>query len=122
MSIVESTPPETSQGGGAQPQRRGLLMRPGLIRGAWCFAVFFLVGLYLVAGVRWLAGWDPVYDWSIIVLVGALIPGRSAFCSASAPSTTGSTGSRGGRLLPRIIQVTARIPGRTISGSTPITR
>ena len=79
MSIVESTPPETGQGGGAQPQRRGLLMRPGLIRGAWCFAVFFLVGLYLVAGVRWLAGWDPVYDWSIIVLVGALILGPVGF-------------------------------------------
>ena len=42
-------------------------MRPGFMRGAWCFALFFLVGLYLVAGIRWLAGWDPVYDWNIIV-------------------------------------------------------
>ena len=47
-------------------------MRPGFVRAAWCFALFFLIGLYLVAGIRWLAGWDPVYDWNIIVLVGGL--------------------------------------------------
>jgi hypothetical protein len=54
-------------------------MRPGLIRGAWCFVLFFLAGLYLVAGVRWLAGWDPVYDWNIIVLVGGLTMGPVGF-------------------------------------------
>ena len=41
--------------------------------------MFFLVGLYLVAGVRWLAGWDPIYDWNIIVLVGGLTLGPVGF-------------------------------------------
>ena len=52
---------------------------PGFVRAAWCFALFFLVGLYLVAGIRWLAGWDPVYDWNIIVLVGGLTMGPVGF-------------------------------------------
>jgi cytochrome c oxidase subunit I len=47
-------------------------MRPGLVRGAWCAGVFFLIGMYIVVSLRWLAGWDPVYDWTIITLVGAL--------------------------------------------------
>ena len=64
---------------GAPPRQRGLLMRPGFIRGAWCFALFFLAGLYLVAGIRWLAGWDPIYDWNIIVLVGGLTMGPVGF-------------------------------------------
>ena len=79
MRIVEGTPPEAGHAGGAEPRRSGLLTRPGLIRGAWCFAAFFLAGLYLVAGVRWLAGWDPVYDWNIIVLVGGLTMGPVGF-------------------------------------------
>ena len=78
MSVVEHTSHDTGHGSGA-PRRRGLLMRPGFIRGAWCFALFFLVGLYLVAGIRWLAGWDPVYDWNIIVVVGALTMGPIGF-------------------------------------------
>ena len=39
-------------------------MRPGLIRAAWCSVVFFLIGMYIVVPIRWLAGWDPVYDWT----------------------------------------------------------
>ena len=79
MSVVEHTSHESGHGHGAAPRQRGLLMRPGFIRGAWCFALFFLAGLYLVAGIRWLAGWDPVYDWSIIVLVGGLTMGPIGF-------------------------------------------
>ena len=77
MSVVEHTPHD--MGHSAPPRKRGLLMRPGLIRGAWCFVLFFLAGLYLVAGIRWLAGWDPVYDWNIIVLVGGLTMGPVGF-------------------------------------------
>ena len=58
--------------GQATPRRRGLLMRPGLVRGLWCAALFFLIGLYIVAGIRWLAGWDPVYDWEVIILVSGI--------------------------------------------------
>ena len=48
------------------PRPRGLLMRAGLVRAGWCAALFFLVGMYIVVSLRWLAGWDPVYDWNII--------------------------------------------------------
>ena len=73
MSVVEHTPHDSGHhGAGSPPHRRSLLMRPGFIRAAWCFVLFFLIGLYIVAGVRWLAGWDPVYDWNIIVVVAGL--------------------------------------------------
>ncbi len=65
--------------GSPAPARRGLLMRPGLVRAAWCSLLFFVVGLYIVAGIRWLAGWDPVYDWEIIVLIGAMVTGPIGF-------------------------------------------
>ncbi len=47
-------------------------MRAGLIRAAWCAGLFFLIGMYIVVTLRWLAGWDPVYDWNVITVVGAL--------------------------------------------------
>ena len=72
MSVVEHTSHGAGHGSGAPSSQRSILMRPGFVRAAWCFALFFLVGLYLVAGIRWLAGWDPIYDWNIIVLVGGL--------------------------------------------------
>jgi cytochrome c oxidase subunit I len=85
MTVAEpashgSTPPggDTALGPGTPP-RRSVLARPGPVRGVLCFAVFFLVGLYLVAGTRWLAGWHPTYDWEIIVLVGGLVLGPVGF-------------------------------------------
>ena len=65
--------------------------------------------------------------------LGREVPGRRAHrradrrrrcssSSASAPSTTGSTGRRASRPAPRTTPRTARRPGRTTSASTPITR
>ena len=79
MSVVEHTSHGPAHGAGAPPHRRNIFMRPGFVRGIWCFALFFLIGLYLVAGIRWLAGWDPIYDWNIIVLVGGLTLGPVGF-------------------------------------------
>ena len=70
---------EPGHGPVAQPPSRGLLMRPGLLRGLWCSALFFLIGLYIVAGIRWLAGWEPVYDWEIITLVSAMVTAPIGF-------------------------------------------
>ncbi|MFN8222810.1 MAG: cbb3-type cytochrome c oxidase subunit I [Gaiellales bacterium] len=64
---------------GAPPRQRGIFMRPNLLRATWCAALFFVVGLYIVAGIRWLAGWDPVYDWEIIVLISAMVTGPIGF-------------------------------------------
>jgi cytochrome c oxidase subunit 1 len=55
------------------PRKRGILMRAGWVRATWCTALFFFIGMYIVVALRWLAGWDPVYDWTIITLVGALV-------------------------------------------------
>ena len=35
--------------------------------------------MYLVVFFRWLAGWEPVYDWTIITLVGALVAAPIGF-------------------------------------------
>ena len=54
-------------------------MRPGYVRALWCAAAFFLIGMYIVVSILWLAGWDPVYDWNIITAVGALTTGPIGF-------------------------------------------
>jgi cytochrome c oxidase subunit 1 len=54
-------------------RRRGILMRPGWIRAAWVMALFFLIGMYLVVGLRFLFGWEPFYDWTIITVVAATV-------------------------------------------------
>src|SRR5262245_62755514 len=47
-------------------------MQAGWLRSAWCTALFCVVGMGIVVFLRWIAGWDPVLDWTIITLVGAL--------------------------------------------------
>ena len=63
---------------GAGP-RRGYLMRPGWVRAAWCTATFFLIGMFIVVALRGLAGWDPVWDWEIIVLVAGMVTAPIGF-------------------------------------------
>jgi cytochrome c oxidase subunit 1 len=72
MTAIADHEPKTQHGHGAPP-RRGRLMRPGWLRAAWCTVAFYLIGMYIVVALRWLAGWEPVYDWTIIVLAGALV-------------------------------------------------
>ncbi len=62
-----------------RPRPRGILMRAGWIRAIWCTALFYWIGMYLVVASRWLGGLHPVYDWTIIVLVGALIAAPIGF-------------------------------------------
>jgi cytochrome c oxidase subunit 1 len=62
-----------------RPPRRSFLMRPGLVRAAWVACAFFLIGMYIVVTLRWIAGWDPVYDWELIVLVGGMITAPIGF-------------------------------------------
>ena len=54
-------------------------MRPGYVRALWCTALFFLIGMYIVVTLRWIAGWDPVYDWEYIVLVGGMVTAPLGF-------------------------------------------
>ena len=49
------------------------LLAPGFLRAAWMTPLFFGIGFVIVAGIRSLAGWEPVYDWLIIVTVAGLI-------------------------------------------------
>ena len=57
----------------------GIFMRPGYVRALWCTALFFLIGMYIVVALRWIAGWDPVYDWEYIVLVGGMVTAPLGF-------------------------------------------
>jgi cytochrome c oxidase subunit I len=59
--------------------RRGLLMRPGLIRAVWVMALFFLLGMYIVVGLRWLFGWEPFYDWTIITVIAGTVTAPIGF-------------------------------------------
>jgi cytochrome c oxidase subunit I len=61
------------------PRPRGLLMRAGWIRAAWCTALFYGIGMGIVVLSRWGGGLDPVLDWTIIVLIGALIAAPIGF-------------------------------------------
>jgi cytochrome c oxidase subunit I len=47
-------------------------MRAGWIRAAWCTALFYGVGMGIVVLSRWAAGLH-VMDWTVIVLIGALV-------------------------------------------------
>jgi cytochrome c oxidase subunit I len=48
------------------------LLAPGWLRVPWMTALFGAIGLGLVVGIRALAGWDPVWDWPVIVTVSFL--------------------------------------------------
>jgi cytochrome c oxidase subunit 1 len=61
------------------PRRRGPLMRPGWIRAAWVTPLFFAIGMFLVVGFRALAGWDPAYEWNIIVVVAGMVTAPIGF-------------------------------------------
>ena len=54
-------------------------MRPGYLRAIWTTALFFLLGMYIVVTIRWIAGWDPVYQWEIIVLVAGMVTAPLGF-------------------------------------------
>ncbi len=78
-TVTQHGPADAAHGHGPAHDERNIFMRPNLLRAAWVAAVFFWVGMYIVVGVRWLAGWDPVYDWTIIVLVGGLVTAPIGF-------------------------------------------
>ena len=46
---------------------------PGLFRGLWLAAAFFGAGALLVAGLRFWWGWDPVWNWEIIVTIAGMV-------------------------------------------------
>jgi cytochrome c oxidase subunit I len=48
------------------------LLAPGWLRIPWMTALFAAIGFGLVAGLRALAGWDPVLEWPAIVTVSLL--------------------------------------------------
>ena len=48
------------------------LLAPGWLRAPWMTALFFAIGTGIVVGIRSLAGYDPVWDWVVIVTVAGL--------------------------------------------------
>ncbi|MDQ3778684.1 MAG: cbb3-type cytochrome c oxidase subunit I, partial [Actinomycetota bacterium] len=58
----------------APPPPRGLrrALAPGWLRAPWMTALFAAIGFGIVAGLRALAGWDPVLDWEPIITVAFL--------------------------------------------------
>jgi cytochrome c oxidase subunit I len=58
---------------------RRYLLGPGWIRAIWMAALFFGLGLGLVVGLRWLAGWHPIFFWEAIITVAALVAAPVGF-------------------------------------------
>src|SRR5262245_10153572 len=56
---------------GPPPKRTGLKRwtAPGWYRVIWCIPLFFLIGVAIVALIRWAAHWDPAFEWYIITTV-----------------------------------------------------
>src|SRR6266567_4102863 len=73
--VTSATVPHDELHAGPKPSPRGWrrVLAPGWLRVPWMTALFFGIGLGLVVGLRSLAGWDPVFNWLIIVSIGALI-------------------------------------------------
>jgi len=74
-TLHDAHPPAPAQHGTA----RRLLLGAGWIRAAWMFCLFALIGVGIVVGLRWAAGWTPFLDKQIAVLVGLLVCGPIGF-------------------------------------------
>jgi cytochrome c oxidase subunit 1 len=48
------------------------LLVAGWLRVPWMVALFAAVGIGLVTGIRGLAGWDPTWDWPVVITVAFL--------------------------------------------------
>ena len=55
-----------TQHGHPAPRRRGIFMRPGYLRALWVTPLFFLIGMYIVVGIR-----APTINGSLRFIVGA---------------------------------------------------
>ena len=51
------------------PQGWDRLLTPGWLRVPWMMALFFGIGAGITVLVRWLEGWDPIWNGSVITTV-----------------------------------------------------
>jgi cytochrome c oxidase subunit I len=56
-----------------------LFFGPGFGRALWLTPLFFAIGMFLVVGLRYWWGWDPIWDWTVIVSVGGMIAAPIGF-------------------------------------------
>jgi cytochrome c oxidase subunit 1 len=56
-----------------------LFFGPGLVRGAWMGALFFVLGMLLVVGLRTWWGWDPAWLWTVIWPVAGMVAAPIGF-------------------------------------------
>jgi cytochrome c oxidase subunit I len=74
-TLNEVHPPAPAHHGTA----RRLILGPGWIRAAWMFCLFAGIGFGLVVLARWAAGWQPLLDTPVIVLISLLVTGPIGF-------------------------------------------
>ena len=85
-------------------------------------ALFFAIGTGIVVGIRSLAGYDPVWDWVVIVTVAGLTTAPIGFLAGLGAFDYWTKYALGAPTSPTITRVTAPTAGATTSGSTPTTR
>jgi cytochrome c oxidase subunit 1 len=52
---------------------------PGLGRAMWMTPLFFVLGMFIVVGLRWWWNWDPAFDWTVIVSIGGMVTAPVGF-------------------------------------------
>ena len=72
--MTETAPKHDAQHVPPQPPPTGWrrALAPGWLRVPWMMALFWGIGAGLVTLLRWLAGWDPTWDWTVVVSVAFL--------------------------------------------------
>ena len=83
------------------------LKRPGLGRCLWMIPLFFGIGVGIMALVRWLEGWDPVWLSDVVVTISLVTIPMGFLAGIGAGSQgdgkdgdEGDSSSHGGSTLP----------------------
>ena len=95
--------------------------KPGLGRCLWMIPLFFGIGVGIMALVRWLEGWDPVWLGEVVVTV-SLVTIPMGFLAGIGSFDYWARYAIGQPTEPRTTPATAQGAGATTSGSTPTTR
>ena len=105
----------------APPRGFHRLLAPGWLRVAWFVPLFFGIGAGLVVLIRWLEGWHPIWNGSVITTV-ELTTVPLGFLAGIGGFDYWVRYASGAPTRPRTTPATAPAAGATTSGSTPTTR
>ena len=72
MTAITADQHHAPSAGAPHKTIRDYFLKAGWIRAAWMMALFWGIGLGIVLVFRWWAGWEPLFDWTVITVVATL--------------------------------------------------